>query len=49
VLISNDHLDIPKRDVARKKYMQVTELLSASEAQLSAYYDELVAFMEAKK
>ena len=29
--------------------MQVTELLSASEAQLAAYYDELVRFMEAKK
>lgn len=49
VLISHNHLDIPKRDVARKKYMQVTELLSASEAQLAAYYDELVAFMVIKE
>ena len=49
LLVSNDQISIETRDLARQKYLSVTELLSASEEKLMVYYDELVRFLRDKK
>ena len=50
VLISNHQIpSIQMRDMARKKYLGVTELSNASEEKLMVYYDELVRFLRDKK